>query len=136
VLLHSIQPAYYLDKLEVLQDYSRRIGRNPDFNPTANVLVDARTIVEGACAMYGGLKRQEGREYFEEVKTKLEVSLTVDIDETLGSWPEAIRLDFLGLCFYHLYLNARKDGHSVDAAAFLQDAKRSSWPWTILSYSP
>jgi hypothetical protein len=125
VLLHSIQPAYYLDKLELLQENSRRVGRNPDFNPLANVLVDARTIVEGACALYGGLKRQEGREYFEAVKTNLEVPLTTEIDEKLGSWPEAIRLDFLGLCFYHLHLDARKEGHSVDAAAFLQNAKKA-----------
>jgi tetratricopeptide (TPR) repeat protein len=125
VLLHSIQPAYYLDKLELLQDYSRRVGRNPDFNPMANVLVDARTIVEGACALYGGLKRQEGRKYFEAVKTNLEVPLTIENDEKQSSWPEAIRLDFLGLCFYHLHLDARKDGQSADAAAFLQNARQA-----------
>jgi hypothetical protein len=99
VLLHSIQPAYYLDKLEVLQDYSRRLGKSPDFNPMANVLVDARTIVESACAIYGGLKRHEGREHFELVKTNLEVPLTAEIDVTQGSWPEGIRLDFLRCCF-------------------------------------
>jgi tetratricopeptide (TPR) repeat protein len=125
VLLHSIQPAYYLDKLEVLQDYSRRVGRNPDFNPMSDILVDARTIVENACAVYVGLKRHENRAYFEAVKAKLEMPLTAEIDEQQGSWPEAVRLDFLGLCFYHLYLNARKDGHSVNAAAFLQNAKKA-----------
>jgi len=124
VLLHSIQPGYYLGKLELLQDYSRRVGSNPDFKPMANVLVDARTIVEGACALYEGLKRHEVREYFEAVKTNLEVPLTTKIDEK-GSWPEAVRLDFLGLCFYHLHLDARKDGQSVDAAAFLQNAKQA-----------
>ena len=124
VLLHSIQPAYYLNKLELLQDLSRRVGRNPDFNPMANVLVDARTIVEGACALYGGLKRQEGREYFEAVHTNLELPLTAEIDEKQGSsWPEAIRCDFLGLCCYHLHLDARKDGKFAEAGAFLQMAK-------------
>jgi tetratricopeptide (TPR) repeat protein len=125
VLLHSIQPAYYLDKLELLQDYSRRVGKNPDFIPMANVLVDARTVVEGACAVYGGLKRQEGREYFEAVKTDLEVPLTTEIDEQQGSWPEAIRLDFLGLCLYHLHLDARKNDRSADAAAFLKNARQA-----------
>jgi hypothetical protein len=125
VLLHSIQPAYYLDKLELLQDYSRRVGKGPDFSPMASALVDARTIVEGACALYRGLKGQEGREYFEAVKTNLDVPLTTDIDEKQGSWPEAVRLDFLGLCCYHLYLDARKEGQSADAAAFLQQAKES-----------
>ena len=125
VLLHSIQPAYYLDKLEVLQDYSRRVGKNPDHKPMADVLVDARTIVENACAIYAGLKRHEGREYFEALKTKLDVPLTAAIDEQKGSWPEAIRLDFLGLCYYHLYLNSRKEGQSVSAAALLKDARKA-----------
>jgi hypothetical protein len=123
VLLHSIQPAYYLDKLEVLQDYVKRIGKNPDFSPMTDVLLDARTIVENAYAIYVGLKQNEDREYFEVVKTKLEMPLTAVIDEKHGSWAEAIRLDFLGLCYYHLYLNARKDGPSVNAAALLQNAK-------------
>ena len=59
------------------------------------------------------------------VKTKLEMPLTAEIDEKQGSWPEAVRLDFLGLCYYHLYLNARKDGQSVSAAALLQNAKKA-----------
>ena len=125
VLLHSIQPAYYLDKLEVLQDYSMRVGRSPDFNPMGDILVDARTIVQGAYAIYAGLKRQEGRKYFERVKADLEVPLTAKVDKTRGSWPDAIRLDFLGLCFYHLHLNARKDGQSADAAGFLESAKQA-----------
>jgi tetratricopeptide (TPR) repeat protein len=126
VLLHSIQPAFYLNKLELLQDYSRRIGRNPDFHPMASVLVDARTIVDGACGLYGGLRRQESSEYFEAVKTNLEVPLTTEIDEKKqGSWPEAIRLDFLGLCNYHLHLDARKDGRVAASATLLENAKRS-----------
>ena len=124
-LLHGIQPAYYLGKLEVLQAYSRRVSSNVDFNPMADVLVDARTVVEGACALYAGLERQEGREYFEGVRTNLEVPLTTKFDETQGSWPEVIRLDFLGLCFYNLHLSTRKDGRSVDAAAFLRNAKQA-----------
>jgi tetratricopeptide (TPR) repeat protein len=125
VLLHSIQPAYYLDKLEVLQDYSRRVGKNPDLKPMADVLLDARTIVENACAVYAGLKRHEDREYFEAVKTRLGMPSTAAIDEKKGSWPEAIRLDFLGLCYYHLYLNARKDGQSVSEAALLKNAREA-----------
>jgi hypothetical protein len=125
VLLHSIQPAYYLDKLELLQEYSRRAGKNPDFEPMDNALLDARTIVDGACALYGGLKRHEGREYFEEVRIKLDVSLTAEVDQQNGSWPEAIRLDFLGLCCYHLHLDARKDGRFAAADAFLQRAREA-----------
>ena len=125
VLLHSILPAYYLNKLELLQDYSRRIGRNLDFHPMASELVDARTIVDGACCLYGGVKRQESREYFESVRTNLEVPLTTEIDgKKQGSWPEAIRLDFLGLCYYQLHLDARKDGRVAAAATLLENAKR------------
>ena len=124
LLLHSIQPAYYLGKLDVLDHYAKRIGNSSHFWPRSDLLINALAIVAGAYALYKGLKYHESQTYFENTKADLELCRAAPIDGTAGSWPEAIRLDFLGLCLFHLHLIARKAGDWAEADAYLRKAEQ------------
>ena len=125
VLLHSIQPAYYLKKLELLDDDLVQIGENPAYKDPSPALANARMVAHCACRLYKAIVNKKGTQAFQEVRDELDVRLrTEGAPEELLLWTDAIRLDFLGLCELQLYVQLSKNHARAEAIEHLDGAIR------------
>lgn len=125
ILLHSIQPAYYLKKLELLDDDLVQIGENPAYKDPSPALANARMVAQGACRLYKAVVNRKGHQAFQDVRDDLDVRpRTEGTPEELLLWTDAIRLDFLGLCELQSYVQLSKNRGRADAIGHLDGAIR------------
>ena len=109
VLLHSIQPAFYLGELDSLSDLLKAIGEIEP-NRISEEVADARRIVQGACEYYKLSERQRsGADYpWREMQRRLAEPAQANSDPVFY-WLEAIRLNFLGRSHYELHRTAQQE---------------------------
>ena len=122
VLLHSIQPAYYLDDLPSLSRLADWVGKSVDSRDPSPELLDACRIVLCACAFYEIMDRigkalDPGRSCRGDhirLLDRLESPLDSKSDSELFDWLDAIRLNFLGRSRYELRQNQPNKSKCLD----------------------
>jgi hypothetical protein len=123
VLLHSIQPAYYLKKVDVLREYVSLVRSKPD-RIGAGLLARSLQIVRCACEFYTITANNPDPHQLRTVLRRLESGPAGGVEHgpnhsggAAQAFLPVIQLDFLGLCHFEIYTYNAKNNRRLDSSA-------------------